>query len=225
MKIPSRRLITLLAVVVAGLSPAWIAETRLLSRWAFGGENPGANSVEGAPQARVDGATTAKGRPEEGGGDALAFEDWSVRNYLKPDPRQASRVVVEPAGDATALFPAIPFTVSAWIYPTADPVYYGGIIEKGRGYGSSYRLLLLRGLKLQASLGPDAVVRSPAPLTLNEWHEVGFQAQAEALVLLVDGKEVARTPIGPSSRKELPDPVLIGERFTGRIDEVSIRAD
>lgn len=186
---------------------------------------PGANAVEGAPPARVDGATRAKGRSEETGDDALAFEDWSVRDYLKPDPRQASRVVVEPAAGSKALSPAVPFSVSAWIYPTADPVYYGGIVEKGRGYDSSYRLLVLRGLALQASLGSDSVVRSPAPLTLDEWHEVGFQAEPGALVLFVDGKEVARTPMGKSSREESADPLVIGERFTGRIDEVSIRAD
>ena len=115
--------------------------------------------------------------------------------------------------------------ICAWIHPTADPVYYGGIVEKGRGYGGSYRLLLTRGLKLSASVGDRHVTaRSRTPLSTGQWHEVAFEADGKSLVLFVDGKEAARTPIPPGTRIDAEGPIVVGERFTGRIDEVAISA-
>src|SRR5262245_30422880 len=64
------------------------ARGALVSWWSF--DNGAANTVVGAPAGRVE-----KARPVEGHeGKALAFEDWSTKDYLKPDPRVATRVVV-----------------------------------------------------------------------------------------------------------------------------------
>jgi hypothetical protein len=169
----------------------------------------------------VEGATEADGRE----GKALAFEDWSVKDYLKPDPRRATRLVV--ADDAgTRLNPSLPFRLSAWIYPTADPLYYGGIVEKGRGLGGSYALVLLRGLKVQASLGDRHVVaRSSVPITLNAWHQVTLQASGGTLTLTIDGKEAARETIPADTKISSADPLIIGERFSGRIDEVELTGE
>jgi concanavalin A-like lectin/glucanase superfamily protein len=204
----------------AGLSAgSALAESKLIARWSFETGSPGANAVAGAPTARIERATAAEGHA----GKALAFEDWSIKNYLKPDPREATRVVVAPGTGAAALNPAYPFKVSAWIYPTADPVYFGGIVEKGRGLGGSYRLVLLRGLKVEASLGEKHVsLRSSAPISLNAWHEVGLLADGKSLVLLVDGQTAGSLALDQPPRLASTDPLVIGERFTGRIDEVSI---
>ncbi len=193
------------------------AEPRLLSRWSF--EQDGANSVDGAPAARLEGVTGTEGHQGRG----LAFEDWSIKNYLKPDPGQATRVTVP---HDERLNPKAPFRVSAWIYPTADPVYYGGILEKGLGFGASYRLLLLRGLKVQASVGRQHLsVRSQAPVALDAWHEIALVVDEGSMILQVDGREVGRASLSGGAPAGSEAPLVIGERFTGRIDEVEISAD
>lgn len=203
------------ALLFAALGTA-AADPTILSAWSFDGGQPGLNSVAGGPSGKVERAVAVEGHA----GKALAFEDWSIKNYLKPDPLQATRVVI-PHDPKLTLSP--PFRVSAWIYPTVDPVYYGGIVEKGRGFGASFRLLLLRGLKVEASLGDQHVTaRSTLPISLNEWHEVVLVADGSALALVVDGKETARATVAPGLKLASADSLIIGERFTGRIDEVSI---
>ena len=194
------------------------AADRPLCKWSFEPPAPGANAIAGGPAARVEAATTADGHD----GKALAFEDWSVKDYLKPDPRKATRLMV--TDDAAGrLNPTMPFRLSAWIYPTADPIYYGGIVEKGRGLGGSYGLVLLRGLKVQASLGDRHIVaRSSSPVTLNAWHQVTLQAAGGTLILTIDGQEAARAAIPPDTKISSSDPLIIGERFSGRIDEVEL---
>lgn len=192
-----------------------------LSHWGFNSDPAGKNSVEGGPEARVEGARLAEGRE----GRALAFEDWSVLDWLKPDPARATRVVIPDTGDAR-LNPTGSFRISAWIHPTADPVYYGGIVEKGRGFGASYRLVLLRGLRVSGSAGDRHVtVRSTAPVSLGEWHEVSLVVDPTNLTLYVDGKESARAAIPAGTKLTSSDPLIIGDRFTGRIDEVAIQAE
>lgn len=203
------------------------AEPRVIARWSFEPDRPGANQVTGGPAAVVKGAIAAPGR--EGG--ALAFQDWSTVDYLNPDPRKATRVVVSPPtsaveGKPDPLTPSYPFRVTAWIYPTADPVYYGGIVEKGLGYGASYRLVLLRGLRVSATLGvAGARVRGETPLKLNTWHEIGLAADGKTLSLWVDGTRVAQAPIPEGMPPRAADPLVIGDRFTGRIDEVTLTAE
>ncbi|HKY33065.1 MAG TPA: LamG-like jellyroll fold domain-containing protein [Candidatus Polarisedimenticolia bacterium] len=209
------------AALLIGSAAAGAAAGRTVARWSFEPPSPGSNGVEGGPPAEVQ-----KARPVDGrSGKALAFQDWSLENYLKPDPTAATRVVIAHS-QTGALDPAIPFQVRAWIHPTADPIYYGGIVEKGQGYGASYRLVLLRGLRVQASLGDRHVTaRSTQPLSLNEWHEVVLRAADGALILMVDGKEAARSPIPPGTKLSSTDPLIVGERFSGRIDEVELIAE
>jgi len=206
-------------VIVGCVAAPVAAGPALVSRWSFEPEAPGANAVDGAPAGRVEGAVTAEGHA----GKALQFEDWSVKDYVKPDPRQASRVVV-PSSPVLDLTP--PFKISAWIYPTAAPVFYGGIVERGSGYGAAYRLILLRGLQIEAALGEQHVsVRSAAPVTLNTWHEVAMAADGKTLVLTIDGKEAGRIAATATTKVTAAADLVIGERFSGRIDEVSIVAE
>jgi hypothetical protein len=46
-------------------------------------------------------------------------------------------------------------------------------------------------------------------------------ADGRALSLIVDGKEAGRTASDPAEKLSSTDPLLIGDRFTGRIDEVT----
>jgi len=189
---------------------------RPIAHLSFDDEKP--EAAPGLPPGRLQGATRTEGHQ----GKALAFEDWSTRDYLKPNPAQAARLVIP--HDAR-LNPALPFSLSAWIYPTADPIYYGGIVEKGQGFGGSYRLLLLRGLKVAGSAGAkNTTVRSAQPLTLNAWHELKLVAAAGTLTLYVDGQKAGEAALPEGSRPAASDDFVIGDRFTGRIDEVILAA-
>ena len=172
--------LALLAAAASGSLAA--ADPVVMARWTLE-KGSAASSVAGVPAGQVERAKPGPGRA--GAADAaLMFEDWSARNYLKPDPKEATRVVVP--HDAK-LNPRLPFRLTAWIRPTADPVFQGGIAEKGRGFGASYRLLLLRGLKVEACLGDKHVcARSAEPLSLNAWHEVTLVAETGRVVLRVD---------------------------------------
>jgi len=190
-----------------------------IARWLFdeGKGDVASDGSDGKTNGKVVRAEWTDGRA----GKALAFEDYSLRNYLKPDVREATRVVV-PHDDR--LNPSGPFTLRAVVFPTKDPVYYGGIFEKGHGYGASYRLLVLRGLKVRATAGPaQTAVTSKDPLALNEWHVLELAYDGSSLTLRVDGKEQGRAEgvKGPFANRE---EALIGERFSGKIDEVSLTA-
>jgi len=192
---------------------------RVIARWLFdeGKGDVASDGVDGAANGKIVKAAWSEGRS----GKALTFEDFSLKNYLKPDVREATRVVV-PHSDR--LNPPGPFTLRAVVFPTKDPVYYGGIFEKGRGYGASYRLILLRGLKVRAQAGAALTsVTSVDPLTLNAWHVVELIFDGSLLHLQVDGKEQgkAENVKGPFTSGE---EALIGERFSGKIDEVSLTA-
>ena len=187
----------------------------VLARWLFdeGKGTVASDGAGGAADGRIERATWSTGRSS----GALAFEDYSILNYLKPDVREATRVVVPHVG---RLNPPGPFTLRAAIYPTRSPLYFGGIFEKGRGYGASLRLILRRGLRPRAVYGPDsATVDGAEPLSLDAWHEVELRFDGDTLTLKVDGKVQGRTS-GVKPGANSPDPVVIGERFSGKIDEV-----
>ena len=217
-----KKLLFIAAGSIGVLAHGAPSQAAVLSKWSLDGSSTAANAVAGAPAGKVERALLVEGH-DGSAGKALAFSDWSVINYLKPDPAQATRVVIP---HDPKLLPSFPFRLSAWIFPTADPIYYGGIAEKGQGYGAAYRLILLRGLKVQASLGDQNIKAVGAvPISLNVWHEVTLIADGRNLALMIDGKEVAKTPIPSGLKLASTDPLLLGNRFTGRIDEVSISSD
>jgi hypothetical protein len=192
--------------------------TVILGRWLFneGQGSVAADGVDGAGDGEVVNALWTEGK--EGG--ALAFEDYSLIDYLKPDVSKATRVVVP---HLDRLNPSGPFTLRATIYATRDPIYYGGIVEKGRGFGASYRLLLLRGLRIRATLGgSQGTVTSKDPLTLNQWHQVEVVYDGSDLTLKIDGQEQARLE-GVKGNLASTDDLLMGERLSGRIDAVELR--
>ena len=188
----------------------------VLSRWSCEKDAPTANAIASGPPIVIDKAVIAEGHQ----GTALAFEDWSVKDYLNPDPNRATRAVVprEAAGDLGGSYP---LKIAAWFYPTADPLYYGGIVERGNGYGASFRVILHRGLRVGASLGRVSL-KSATPVTLNAWHEVTLMADGKTATLSVDGVAAAVAELPASEKPASKEAVVIGDRFSGRIDEVSI---
>ncbi len=204
-------------IALPGIGPPAEAQDagQTLGRWLFdeGQGTVAADGVDGAANGQILNATWGQGRSS----GALLFEDYSLKEYLKPDVSDASRVVV-PHHDR--LNPGGPFTLRAVIYPTRDPLYYGGIFEKGEGYGASIRLMLLRGLKVRGAVGAShAAVTSAEPISLDAWHEIELVYDGSGLLLKVDGKEQGRTA-GVKGPLSSGADVVIGARFSGRIDEI-----
>lgn len=201
-------------VFCVGLTCLFAAEGKILGRWLFdeGKGTVASDGVDGTADGRVVRAIWTEGRSS----GALEFEDYSLIDYLKPDVKKATRVVIP---NVARLNPKGPFTLRAVIYPTRDPLYYGGIFEKGAGYGAVLRLILLRGLKLRAIYGSGGKVDGSAPISLDAWHAVEVRYDGSSLTLRMDGKEVGRAA-GVEPARPTDDKVVIGERFTGKIDEV-----
>lgn len=214
---PSPSLLSLLALATL-LAAATLAGAQdgLIASWSFD---------EGGGQKAADAAGKADGRivkaqwSEGKSGSALSFEDYSLIDYLKPDVTKATRVVV---AHQPALNPPDGFSVRATVFPTRDPLYYGGIVEKGTGLEASYRLVLLRGLKVRAAVGGSrTTVTSEAPISTGEWHDLEMRFEKGLLTLLVDGKEAGRAEIKEAKIDSTAD-LVIGERFSGKIDGVEI---
>ena len=161
-------LAALLGLFSAGTNPALAAtQDGVIASWSFNeGSGKRAGDSAGAAHGAVVKARWGEGRS----GAALVFEDYSLIDYLKPDVSKATRVVVP---HAPGLNPEGSFSLVATIFPTRNPIYYGGIVEKGTGFGASYRLVILRGLRVRAVVGGShASVTSRKPLSLNSWHEL-----------------------------------------------------
>lgn len=178
--------------------------------------------------------TTAEGEPKLEGkvvnaqwvdgkkGKALAFDDYG-NELVKPDASKATYVTFE---HNDALVPKTKLAVSAWVMlDRENPFYYGGIVEKGDGYGAAYRLGVLRNRKIRASVGNKLLsVESPEPLSVGEWHELSMSYDGQKLVLSIDGKEVTQKE-GAVEKFENKSPLVLGTRLTGKIDEVKISVD
>jgi hypothetical protein len=191
----------------------------VIARWSFdeGQGNQAGDGKDGATKGEIIKATWTKGRS----GGALAFEDYSLKNYLRPDVKEATRVVIP---HHSRLNITKPFTLQADIFPTRDPLYYGGIVEKGDGYGSTFRLLMIRGRKIRAVYGAgNSQITSSKPLALNAWHNLELIFDGSNLTLKVDGKiQASSANIKPQAAST--SDVIIGERFSGQIDEVVLTA-
>lgn len=191
----------------------------VIARWLFdeGKGDVAGDGGDGKLNGKILKASWNDGRSSK----ALAFEDYSLRNYLKPDVREATRVVIP---NSERLNIQGSFTLRAVVFPTRDPIYYGGIFEKGRGYGCSYRLLLKRGLRVAAvAAGGRASIVSPDPLSLNAWHELVMKYDGDTLSLVIDGKEAGKKS-GVKTAAASQDDAVVGERFSGRIDEITLTA-
>jgi hypothetical protein len=178
--------------------------------------------------------TTAEGEPNLKGsvvnaqwvdgkqGKALAFNDYG-NELVKPDSSKATYVTFK---HDDALVPKSKVTLSAQVMlDRENPFYYGGIVEKGDGFGAAYRLGVLRNRKIRASVGNKLLsVESPEPLSVGEWHELSMSYDGQKLVLSIDGKEVAQKE-GTVEKFDNKSPLVLGTRLTGKIDEVKISAD
>jgi hypothetical protein len=71
--------------------------------------------------------------------------------------------------------------------------------------------------------GGQASIVSAEPLSLNAWHELVMKYEGDTLSLAIDGKEAARKS-GVKAPAASQDDAVVGERFSGRIDEITLTA-
>jgi len=155
-------------------------------------------------------------------GKALQFNDFG-NELVKPKASDATFVAFD-NHDALVPKEKIAITVQVWL-DRENPFYYGGIVEKGQGFGAAYRLGVLRNRKLRASVGNKLLsVDSPEPLAVGAWHEVQMVFDGKRLALSIDGKEVAAKD-GTVEKFDNKDPLLLGTRLTGKIDDLKITVD
>ena len=171
-----------------------------------------ANQAPDGPGTSITGATWADGED----GKALEFKGPDYSGPYRPPGTFVT------LNDSAGLNPNGKVTVAVSVYPTFNPVAWGGIVEKGVGYGSSFRLLMLRNGKVRAAVGNEHLtVDSPEPLELDAWTRLEMTFDGKTLALSVGGTEVAKTAAKPESMASEAS-IEIGRRFTGRIDNVMI---
>lgn len=190
------------------------AHAGVLGKWSFdeGDGQIAGNSVTKELAGAITGATWADGES----GKALEF---SGPNYDGPYKPPGTFVKVDGSEKSN---PTKTVTVSVSVYPTMKPVAWGGIVEKGVGYGSSFRLVMLRSGKVRGAIGNQHVtVDSPDELPLNVWTKLQLVYDGKTLTLLVNGKKVA-AEAATAMTLASDYPIEFGRRFTGRIDDVAI---
>jgi len=204
-----RRLLPAALVLLAS-----VAMAADVGKWSFDdGEGTVAKDSSGNDR---HGSITGASWVVETSGTALAFEGPNYEGPARP-PGTFVRI----AGSET-LNPTKRVTVAARVFPTFKPVAWGAIVEKGIGYGSSYRLLMLRSGKVRAAIGNEHVsVDSPEEIPLDTWTSLEMRFNGKKLTLLIDGKAVAEAA-AESKGLASDQPIEIGKRFTGRIDDVRI---
>ena len=153
---------------------------------------------------------------------ALAFRDYTADEPPSQPPPQYVRVK-----HSTTLEPKTKFEISASINidPKFSPTFVAGILQKGTGYGCSYRLLLGSDLRVRVAAGKEHVnLETSRTIEKGKWTKVRATYDGRALKIFVDDKEEASQEVAIRDFSSTDD-VTFGERFTGKIDEVRISVD
>jgi len=158
--------------------------------------------------------------PSPGSG-ALGFRDYSTEN---PPTAEQSYVRVR---SSDSLNPVKSFDIAANIYidPSFSPVFAADILEKGDGYGCSYRLLITSDFKLEAVAGNEhSAVVSAAKLTLAKWSSAKVAYDGRTLKIYINDKEDASIAVQTKSLASRDD-LIIGRRFTGKLSDIVVGAE
>ena len=155
------------------------------------------------------------------GSSALAFRDYAADN---PPLAEQSYVRVK---NSDSLNPIKGFTIGANVYidPSFSPVFAADILEKGDGYGCSYRLLITPDFKLEAVAGNEhSVLKSATKLPLGKWFSAKVTYDGKTLKIYVDDKEDGSIAVETKSLVSQDD-LIIGSRFTGKLADIVVSAE
>lgn len=176
----------------------------VVSHWSFDeGSGSVARDASGGSDGTIHEASWATGPTAE----ALRFA--GPRSYVA-------------IPDRPALNPSGPFEIALGLYIEARPPGYATLIEKGGGFGSSFRLLLMRRGNIRAAIGTEHLtVDSPTALSLNQWHQIDMIYTGRELQLKIDGQESGQREVTKPNLKSSFN-VVIGRGLVGMIDDVEI---
>ena len=155
MPLIDRRVAASLAACVLFLGPFVLAQRALAQQgaayWKF---DEGSGNVAHDSSGNHNDGTIVKAAWAEGAsGKALAFRDYAAGYPSKPASESEYVLVKHSPG----LTPHKSFEVSATIDvdPGFEPSFAAGIVQKGSGYGCSFRVLLRSDLHIQATVGQE----------------------------------------------------------------------
>jgi len=217
-KIPTRVVSLVTAIVLHSTALSVAMAQQLVANWKF---DEGSGNVAQDSSGKNNSGEIVNARWVDGiSGKALAFVDYSAE-YPTPDAKKAAYVRVK---SSNQLNPTKGFDISAAIYIEASfsPTFAASLLEKGDGYGCSYRLLVMGDLKVRAAAGNEhATLDSATKLTPGKWITLRASYDGQKLRIYIDGKEDASIAAEVKNFSSSDD-IFIGKRFTGRIDEVKI---
>lgn len=155
--------------------------------------------------------------------DGLSGKALALRDYSADYPPSPTHTFIR-VEHSERLNPQSGFDISATIRidPAFEPYFDATIVQKGAGYGCAYRVLLTRDFRVKAVAGNDhAVLEGATVLPVGTWTTIRAAYDGENLTIHVDGEEDGshRTEVNGFSNR---DDILMGERFTGDIDEIRI---
>ena len=203
------------------LSPSVSSAQQIVGNWKF---NEGSGSVAHDSSGRNNEGEIAGAKwtssPSPGGG-ALAFRDHATEY---PPPADLSYVRVR---NSDSLNPIKGFDIAANVYidPSFSPVFAADILEKGDGYGCSYRLLITSDFKLEAVAGNEhSTLLSSTKLPLGKWFSATATYDGRTLKIYIDGKEDASIAVQTKSLASQDD-LIIGRRFTGKLADIVVNTE
>jgi hypothetical protein len=204
------------------LSAASVRAQQLVGHWAFD-EGAGSTAHDSSGKDNVGeilGAKWTEG-PSGKAGTALEFHDSSAEYPSSP---KTTFIRIK---NSDSLNPRKGFDLSATfsIDPAFTPTFAAVIVEKGEGYGCSYRLLLTEDFRFKAVAGNEhAVLESSTKLTPGKWITARASYDGQALKIFIDGNEDASAAI-QTRKLASSDDLIIGKRFSGRIANVAIAVE
>lgn len=208
----------LMVIVILSIPRSATMAQQIVGHWNF---DEGSGNVVHDSSGKNNAGEIVSAKWAEGiSGKALAFVDYTSE-HPSPDSKKASYVRIK---HSASLSPTRSFDLSAAINIDASfsPSFVATILQKGEGYGCSYRLLLTKDFKVRVAAGTEhATLESTTRLTPGKWISVRASFDGQKLKIFIDGKEDASTAAEVKNFSN-PDDVIIGWRFTGKIDEVRI---
>ncbi len=168
-----------------------------------------------------DGTIVKAAWAEGGSGKALAFHDYAA-GYPAKAGSESEYVLVK---YSPGLTPHKSFDVSATINvdPGFEPGLAAGIVQKGSGYGCSFRVLLRSDLHIQATVGQEHnSVVSQSAVARGKWTTIRVTYDGNQAQVFIDGKQDGSLQLS-GAKLESEEDITIGTRFTGRIDEIKIQ--
>ena len=194
---------------------------QIVGQWKFNeGSGTVAHDSSGkSNEGEIVGANWTSGPAPES--SALAFRDQATAH---PPSTALTFVRVK---NNESLNPTKAFDITARVYidPSFSPMFAADVLEKGDGYGCSYRLLITSDFKLEAVAGNEhSALVSSTKLIPGRWFSARATYDGRTLKIYVDGKEDASMAVQTKNLSS-QDNLIMGRRFTGKLANITVATE